>query len=99
MANDTIDNEFWEIADSFIHLANKHCKKIESGKVSAAFLYAASRFNSFIVASKSNSKNDFDNEMENAFKYFVKQYKSMLKENLQDNLENFNKYYKNKPNK
>ncbi len=93
-----IDDEFWEIADSFINLANKHCKKIESGKVSAAFLYAASRFNSFIVASNSKSKNDFNDEIEKAIKYFVEQYKSMLKENLQDNLENFNKYYKNRSN-
>ena len=43
--NTTVDEEFYNRADSFIHLANDHCANIGRGKVSASFMYGMSRFN------------------------------------------------------
>ena len=80
--SDTPDQEFWDIADSFIHLANEHVGKASSGKVSSALLYAAARFNAFIVASADDA--DLENEKELAVDYFSGEYKKMLSENLDD---------------
>ena len=50
MSDNDIDKEFRSIVDSFIALANKHSDTANRENVSMALLYAAARFNSFIVA-------------------------------------------------
>ncbi len=82
MSNEQADNEFWNIADSFIHLANEHMDKHPEGKVSSAMLYAAARFNAFIVASAADA--DLKEEKDAAIEYFSGQYKNMFKENIED---------------
>ena len=60
MSNTDKDKEFYELADAYIALANKQGKNnIDQGKISATFLYAAARFNIFLVASGSASADDF----------------------------------------
>jgi hypothetical protein len=92
MSNTDKDKEFYEMADAFIALANKRSKNINQGKVSATFLYAAARFNIFLVASGADSANEFASKKENVFDYFMTEYKKMLEEHFADYKENFEKY-------
>jgi hypothetical protein len=72
MSNTDKDKEFYEMADAYIALANKQSKNVNQGKVSATFLYAAARFNTFLVASGSNSANEFASKKENIFDYYIR---------------------------
>ena len=75
------NQELLEIVESFINLANEHAKKITPGAISSAFLYAASRYNAFIIAS--NAEN-LALEKEQAIQYFLSQYEKMLRDNMDD---------------
>ena len=89
------DKEFYEMADAFIATANGYGGKAEQGKVSATFLYAAARFNTFLVASASDSRKEFSAQKEEAMKYFIGEYQKMLEEHFADYTENFDKYIGN----
>lgn len=86
MTEQVPDQEFWDIADSFISLANDHLDKADADKVSSALLYAAARFNAFIVASAEDVV--ISEEKDAAVNYFSGQYRKMLAENLDDYEEN-----------
>ncbi len=86
------DKEFYEMADAFIAVANGHSGKAEQGKVSATFLYAAARFNTFLVASASSSADEFSSRKDEAVEYFVAEYKKMLEEHFTDYTENYDTY-------
>jgi len=92
MSDTDKDQEFYDLADAFIALANKQSKNVNPGKVSAVFLYAAARFNTFIVASGTSSANEFSASKANAHEYFVDEYKKMLEEHFTDYHDNFDKY-------
>lgn len=92
MSNTDKDDEFYEMADSYIALANKHGKKAIQGKVSATFLYAAARFNTFLVASNSASKKEFEAGKNNSIEYFMVEYKKMLEEHFADYIGNYDAY-------
>ena len=96
MSNTEKDNEFYKMADAFIALANKQSKNANPGKVSAAFLYAAARFNTFIAASESNSANEYASNKEKSLDYFMSEYKKMLEEHFADYHDNFDKYLREK---
>ncbi len=87
-----VDAGFWERADSYIDLANAHCEDADAGKVSASLLFAASRFNAFVVASNSSSQELLSQRKEEALEYFTEQFRLMLEENLDDHIQNFSKY-------
>jgi hypothetical protein len=88
------DKEFWGIADAFIAVANQRCETVSPGKVSAAMLYAAARFNAFIAASQSKQKQQFVAERDATSAYFVSQFEKMLRENLNDYEVHFEAYTK-----
>jgi hypothetical protein len=92
MSNDNVDSTFWDRADDVIHLANEQCESVQRSKVSASLLYAAARFNAFIVAGNVSSAEEMKQDKEEAVQYFVEQYRKMLVENLDDYIENFSKY-------
>lgn len=92
MTENTPDEEFWEVADSFVHLANQHLECVERGKVSAAFLYAAARFNAFVVAAAAKSSEGMAKDTGPALEYFTEQYGKMLRENLAEQVKNLDKY-------
>jgi len=92
MSNTDKDDEFYEMADSHIALANKHGKDAIQGKVSATFLYAAARFNTFLVASNSTSKQEFELGKDNSIEYFMVEYKKMLEEHFTDYITNYDTY-------
>lgn len=93
MSNNTDkDKEFYAMADAFIALANNQGKNVDPGKVSATFLYAAARFNIFLVAAGAASADAFAAKKEDIFAYFMGEYQKMLEEHFADYHENFDKY-------
>ncbi len=86
------DKKFYEMADAYIALANEQSGKTDQGTVSATFLYAAARFNTFLVASASDSADQFASRKEEIMEYFMAEYKKMLEEHFVDYHDNFKKY-------
>ena len=62
-----------------------------AGKVSASFMFALTRFNSWICAT---GKEELLKAKEENIEYFVTQYRNMLEENMDDYIANFDKYMK-----
>lgn len=81
MSDQEQENKLIQIVESFIDLANRHAEEISPGSVSSAMLYAASRFNAFIVASHTEN---FEQEKEASIQYFLHQYEKMLRDNMSD---------------
>lgn len=84
MSDEDIDKEFRKMADSFIDLANQHANADNREVVSMALLYAAARFNSFVVAAHAPDLKKFDADRRKALEFFLGKYKEMLDENLDD---------------
>ena len=91
MAND-IDEDFYNRADAFIHLANRQLSDVPRGQVSASCMYAVSRFNAWVTACGHSSTEDLAAAREETLEYFTRQYRAMLAENLDDYIGNFAKY-------
>ncbi len=88
-----VDDEFYDRADAHIHLSNEQIsEEIGRGKVSASFMYAVARFNSYVIATSWNSQKEFSEAKDEAIEYFVSEYRKMLVENMEDYEENFNQY-------
>jgi hypothetical protein len=83
------DKQFWDMADSFIQLANTHLNAEKPSRVSGSALFAASRFNAFVIAAATESKAQLIAEKEAAIAYFLGQYESMLRENLDEHLARY----------
>jgi hypothetical protein len=79
-----LDRQFREIADTFIGLANSHLDKMNRENVGMALLYAASRFNAFVVASNARNLDHFRADREKALEFFGAEYQRMLGANLSD---------------
>lgn len=94
MSENILDEQFWNLADSFIRVANDHSRATGSGKVSAAMSYAAARFNAFVLASSKASAAELQADEEKAIDYFTEQYRRMLKDNLADYAKNYSRYLK-----
>lgn len=73
------DAEFWAIADSFIEVANRHSETVGTGKVSAALMYAAARFNTFALSQVTPDLAAVEGE---ALEYLGEQYRKMCAENI-----------------
>ena len=86
------DEMFYRRADAHIDLANEQVAEVSRGKVSASFMYAVARFNSWVTACKADSAEDLRSGKEESVEYFVSQYRAMLTENLNDYIEHFDKY-------
>jgi len=85
------DKEFWELADSFIQLANTHLSEHKPSRVSATALFAAARFNAFVITAATESKEQLIAEKEAAIAYFLEQYEAMLRENIDEHLTRYDK--------
>ena len=83
------DKQFWDMADAFIQLANTHLDKEKPSRVSASALFAAARFNAFVIAAATESKAQLIAEKEAAIAYFMNQYESMLRENLDEHMARY----------
>ena len=82
--SDDIDKQFRAMADSFIHLANKHCETGNRENVSMSLLYAAARFSAFVVASHASDLQKYQADRDAAVRFFSDEYIRMLNENLDD---------------
>ena len=82
--DDEIDAEFRKLADAFIDLANRECDNNPPENVGLALLYAASRFNAFVVSLHAPDAGKFEEDKARARQYFVEEYGRMLDENLDD---------------
>jgi hypothetical protein len=89
-----VDEGFWKRADAHIDLANTQCGSVSAGKVSASLLYAASRFNAFVVASQISSAAELRDRREEALEYFTREFRKGLEENLDDYIAHFEDYTK-----
>jgi hypothetical protein len=88
-----VDDQFYERADEHIHLSNDQItEEISRGKVSASFMYAVARFNSYVTAAGYNDQEEFSVGKDEAIEYFVSEYRKMLIENMEDYEENFDDY-------
>lgn len=83
------DKAFWELADSFIQLANTHLSAAKPSRVSASALFAAARFNAFVITAAAENKEQLIAEKEAAVAYFLEQYETMLRENIDEHLARY----------
>ncbi len=86
------DDNFYNRADEFVSLANKHADEIDRGKASASMMYATARYNAFVSACNAVSSSDLAAGKDEILEYFVDQYRAMLSENLDDHIQNFGEY-------
>ena len=85
------DKQFWDMADSFIQLANTHLDEVKPSRVSASALFATARFNAFVISAATESKEQLIAEKEAAVAYFLGQYETMLRENLDEHLARYDR--------
>jgi hypothetical protein len=88
------DEAFWRLTDNFIGFANEQAASNDVGVVNASFLFAAARFNTFLIASQCGNKENFEAEKAAALDYFVNQYKIALTEHMTDYQAKFDTYIK-----
>lgn len=91
MSNNTEDKEFFDRADAIINLANTQCDDFAIGRVSSSLLFAAARFNAFIVASSAKDLEQLKNDKTEAIKYFKEQYEKVFVENIDEYIKNYDK--------
>ena len=70
------ESDFHEVADEFIHLANELSDDWAMPFLSAAFMYAAARYNTFFFFETNGAKGDQSDVIE----YYCDQYRKMLQE-------------------
>jgi hypothetical protein len=86
------DQEFFDLADTYIELANRHIAKYGKGKASASLSFAAARFNAFVAATSVPSGEALRQKHDEAVEYFCGQFRNMLLENLADWIDHFEEY-------
>ena len=92
MSNNTPGPEFWKRANALINLSNDQCETTNPNEVAASTMYAAARFNAFIVAKTTGNAENMAQEKERALEYFTDQFRKMMEDNLDDFTRNFEKY-------
>ena len=80
------DKEFYELADAHIALANTRMGKVKPAKVSATMLFAAARFNAFVISASAENKAQMLLDKESAIAYFMQEYEKNLRENIDEHL-------------
>lgn len=88
-----VDGEFYKRADRFLELANTMASDENPaenpGRISAAFMYGAARFNSWVIGMNSGSAKDMAAQKEKALDHFAAQYRLMLSEHMDDHIRNW----------
>lgn len=92
MSHPDIDAAFWARADAVIQLANGQAATVANSKVSASLLYAAARFNAFVLADRSASAEQMKADKEEAIRYLTEEYRKMLSQNVDEYIDNFHTY-------
>ena len=76
------NREFLMLADQFIDLANQKLDVQDPSMISAAFMFASSRFCAFSVAAQIDDAKAFEKEKEAALEHYSGEYYNMLEQNL-----------------
>ncbi|MEC5387674.1 DUF3144 domain-containing protein [Uliginosibacterium sp. H3] len=92
MADIPIDKKFYDRANEYIKLANEHCDgTLGISLVSGSFMFALSRFNSWVSATDFESGAAMKEKRQETIDLLVNQYRSMLEQNLDDHINNFDR--------
>ena len=86
------DAQFWQIVDTLIHAANAQCDEATRTKVSAGMLFAAARFNTFVVAAAAAGGADLASRRDDIVAWLASQYTAMLRDNLDEYAAHFDRY-------
>lgn len=92
MSEEIVDDAFMALTDAFVQMANESSSEMGGVKAGAALLFAATRFNAFVVASRSRDIDELKADRDMALSHFSDQHAKMLAENLDDYEENFDRY-------
>ncbi len=84
LTDEELERKFRALADQFIDAANTHAANEHKENVGLALLYAAARFNAFVVASHAGDLDGYQEDLDKAKEYFTGEYRRMLEENLED---------------
>ncbi|MET0116862.1 MAG: DUF3144 domain-containing protein [Sedimenticola sp.] len=74
------ESDFHEVADEFIHLANELSEEWAMPFLSAAFMYAAARYNTFFFYETDGA----EDKQADAIEYYCDQYRKMMQETMQE---------------
>ena len=94
ISDDEIDTLYREMIDSFIDRANELADQNSPENVGLALLFAASRFNAFMVSQHAENIDDYEKDLVKAQDFFRTQYREMLDQNLEDYKKVYTKYHK-----
>ena len=94
ISEDEVDFLYREMIDSFIDRANELTDQSSPENVSMALLFAASRFNAFVVSQHAENIDDYEKDLVKAQEFFRTQYREMLDQNLEDYKKVYTKYHK-----
>jgi hypothetical protein len=76
---DITEEQFFEVVDRFIHQANEFGQRFPQSRISAAFLFAAARYNAFQWVNRSQLLEQTPDEAALAFRA---EYESMFRDNV-----------------
>jgi hypothetical protein len=91
------DQQFWDLVDTLINTANAQCDHASRTKVSAAMLFSAARFNTFVAAAAARDAADLTTRRDEIVDYLARQYTAMLRDNLDEYAANFARYVPHPP--
>ena len=92
LSDEELDEIYRRMVDMFIDRANEFAESESQENVGMALLYAASRFNAFVVSQHANTLEDYERDLSGAREFFSAQYQRMLDENLDDYKQVYTKY-------
>ena len=87
-----LDDIFRTTIDAFIDQANLFTDSNSKENVGLALLYAAARFNAYVVSQHAETLDDFESDLPKARAFFQQQYTEMLDENLADYRKQYTRY-------
>ena len=91
--DEELDAQYRQMIDSFIDQANTFAENNGKENVGMALLFAASRFNAYVVSQHAEDLEKYENDLEKARSFFSSQYLEMLDENLEDYKRVYDKYF------
>ena len=92
LSDEELDEIYRRMVDMFIDHANEFAESESQENVGMALLYAAARYNAFVVSQHANTLEDYERDLPRAREFFRGQYQQMLDENIEDYKQVYTKY-------
>jgi hypothetical protein len=93
-SDDKVDILYRQMVDAFIDRANDFADINGAENTGMALLFAASRFNAFVVSQHAETLEGYETDLAKAKDFFQSRYREMLDENLEDYKQVYGKYSK-----